>query len=99
MPVGRGIEVGPENAPGAAFTPGRDGRTRWFSPIIGSMDSAVEQTPPADTNVSSLHLLRDCLAFGTPTIRRPTAKARLEEALGPELTRKLLESLEKGDRR
>ena len=58
------------------------------------MDSAVEQDPPADTDVSSLHLLRDCLALGQPTSRRLPAKARLEEALGPELTRKLLESLE-----
>jgi hypothetical protein len=63
------------------------------------MDSAVEQTPPPDTDVSSLHLLRDCLALGTPTSRRPPAKARLEEALGPELTQKLLESLETTDQR
>jgi hypothetical protein len=62
------------------------------------MDSAVEQTPPADTDVSSLHLLRDCLALGSSTSWRPPAKARLEEALGPELTRKLLESLESTDR-
>ncbi|HET8743058.1 MAG TPA: hypothetical protein VFM41_10590 [Gaiella sp.] len=46
--------------------------------------------------MSSLHLLRDCLALGSPTSRRPPAKARLEEALGPELTRQLLESLETG---
>jgi hypothetical protein len=62
------------------------------------METAVEQSPPADTDVSSLHLLRDCLALGTPTSRRPPAKARLEEALGPELTRTLLESLETTDR-
>jgi hypothetical protein len=54
------------------------------------MDSAVGHTPTADTRMSSLHLLRDCLALGRPTSRRRPAKVRLEEALGPELTRKLL---------
>ena len=42
---------------------------------------------------SDLHLLRDCLALGKPAYRRPPAKVRLEEALGPELTRRLLRSL------
>jgi hypothetical protein len=80
------------------FTPGRDApRTpRW--PIIQNMDSAVEQPPTTDTRISSLHLLRDCLALGTPATRRRPAKVRLEEALGPELTRKLLESLDTHDR-
>lgn len=63
------------------------------------MDPAVEPSPPEDTDVSSLHLLRDCLALGSPKSRRPPAKARLEEALGPELTRHLLESLESSERR
>jgi hypothetical protein len=49
--------------------------------------------------MSSLHLLRDCLALGRPTSRRRPAKVRLEEALGPELTRKLLESLDTHDRK
>ena len=62
------------------------------------MDAAVEQTPQTDTHVSSLHLLRDCLALGKPTSRRRPAKVRLEEALGPELTQKLLESLESSER-
>jgi hypothetical protein len=62
------------------------------------MDSAVEHDPPVDADVSTLHLLRDCLALGRPTGRRLPAKARLEEALGPELTRKLLEGLENTDR-
>jgi hypothetical protein len=56
-----------------------------------NMDTAVEQ-PPADIRARDLHLLRDCLAFGRPR-RRPPAKVRLEEALGPELTRKLLRNL------
>ena len=46
-----------------------------------------------DTRASNLHLLRDCLALGKPAARRPPAKVRLEEALGPELARKLLTSL------
>ena len=81
------------------FTPGRDTRRRVLPPIIESMDSAVEQTPSTDTRMSSLHLLRDCLALGKPVSRRRPAKARLEEALGPELTRKLLESLDSHDRK
>jgi hypothetical protein len=49
--------------------------------------------------MSSLHLLRDCLALARPTTRRRPARVRLEEALGPELTRKLLESLDTPDRK
>ena len=80
------------------FTPGRDEPSRASWPIIQDMDSAVGQTPTTDTRVSSLHLLRDCLALARPTTRRRPAKVRLEEALGPELTRKLLESLDTPDR-
>ena len=76
------------------FTPGRDASRAPRQPIIESMDSAVGQTPTTDTRISSLHLLRDCLALGKPASRRRPAKVRLEEALGPELTRKLLESLD-----
>ena len=50
------------------------------------MGSAVESTP-ADTTARNLHVLRDCLALGRPGRRRPSAKVRLEEALGPELAR------------
>jgi hypothetical protein len=81
------------------LTPGRDDPWRHLRPIIESMDSAVGHTPTADTRMSSLHLLRDCLALGRPVSRRPPAKVRLEEALGPELTRKLLESLDTHDRK
>jgi len=76
------------------FTPGRDGPRRPGRPIFESMESAVE-SPPADTSARDLHLLRDCLALGKPDRRRPPAKVRLEEALGPELTRKLLTGLSK----
>ena len=81
------------------FTPGRDAPRGPSQPIIQNMDSAVGQTPSTDTRTSSLHLLRDCLAFGMPMSRRRPAKVRLEEALGPELTRKLLESLDTRDRK
>lgn len=65
-------------------------------PIFQSMKSAVE-TRPADAKARDLHLLLDCLALGKPDTR-PPAKVRLEEALGPELTRRLLASLN-GERR
>jgi len=81
------------------FTPGRDDPRRVLRPISVNMDSAVGQTPTTDTRMSSLHLLRDCLVLGRPTTRRRPAKVRLEEALGPELTRKLLESLDTPDRK
>ena len=74
------------------FTPGRDHPRRPGQPIFGSMESAVESTP-ADTSARHLHVLRDCLALGKPDRRRPSAKVRLEEALGPELTHKLLTRL------
>ncbi len=67
-----------------------------FRPIFQSMKSAVESRP-ADANARDLHLLLDCLALGKPDNRRP-AKVRLEETLGPDLTRKLLASLS-GERR
>ena len=76
----------------APFTPGRDEALMPFRPIFQSMKSAVESRP-ADANARDLHLLLDCLALGKPDIRRTPAKVRLEEALGPELMRKLLTSL------
>lgn len=81
---------------GTPFTPGRDGSKATRRPMSKNMDTAVEQ-PPADIRARDLHLLRDCLAFGRPR-RRPPAKVRLEEALGPELTRKLLRNLSAAER-
>ena len=80
----------------APFPPGRDDSPMPSRPIFQSMKLAVESRP-ADTNARDLHLLLDCLALGKPD-NRPPAKVRLEEALGPELTRKLLLSLS-GERR
>jgi len=81
------------------FTPGRDAPRGSSQPITQNMDSALGQTPTTDTRISSLHLLRDCLALGRPVNQRRPAKVRLEEALGPELTRKLLESLDTQNRK
>ena len=80
-----------------SFTPGRDHPPRPRRPISPGMESAVDQNP-ADTRARDLHLLRDCLALGRPRRRRPPAKLRLEEALGPELARKLLRSLGAAER-
>ena len=81
-----------------AFTPGRDRPSAARQPISRSMDSAVETTPLADIRARDLHLLRDCLALGHPRRRRAPAKVRLEEALGPELTQKLLRKLSAAER-
>jgi hypothetical protein len=77
---------------GHPFTPRRDHHRPRRRPIPWSVDSAVDHEP-TDTRANDLHLLRDCLALGKPEHRRPPAKVRLEEALGPELARKLLRSL------
>ncbi len=74
------------------FTPRRDHHHAPGWPIHWNVDSAVD-TEVTDTSANDLHLLRDCLALGKPEDRRPPAKVRLEEALGPELARKLLCSL------
>ena len=44
------------------------------------------------------HLLRDCFAVSNVSTR-PSARARLEQAIGQELTQKLLTSLTMGGRR
>jgi len=63
------------------------------------VDSAVGHTPkPVKTPPSDL-LLRHCLSLGAVGPRRPPARDRLEEALGPELTRRLLTSLTASSRR
>ena len=74
------------------FPPGRDHRRPRRRPISLRVDSAVEHDSTDTRAASNLHLLRDCLALGKPD-HRPPAKVRLEEALGPELTRKLLRRL------
>jgi hypothetical protein len=44
-------------------------------------------------------LLRDCLAVGALTAARPSARERLEIAIGPELARRLLAGLASRPRR
>lgn len=75
----------------SGFPPGRDHGSPGRWPIHENMSSAVEPNTPA-ARTSDLHLLRDCLAIGRRR-RRPSAKLRLEEELGPELARRLLRSL------
>ena len=80
--------------PELPFPPRRDHRRVARQPMPWSVDAVDhEEDMDTDTQSSNLHLLRDCLALGTPVDRRPSAKVRLEEALGPELARKLLSSL------
>ena len=76
----------------APFPPRRDDGSMPSRPIFESMKSAVESRP-ADASARDLHLLLDCLALGKPHQRRQPAKVRLEAALGPELTQRLLTSL------
>jgi len=47
----------------------------------------------------SILLLRHCLSLGASGEERPPAKLRLEQAIGPDLTRRLLKSLTNADRR
>lgn len=78
--------------PETGFTPGRDHAMWGRTPIPETMSSAVTRNA-AEIRASDMHLLRDCLALGHPARRRPPAKVRLEEALGPDLARKLVRSL------
>jgi hypothetical protein len=60
------------------------------------VDTAV--TPTSKDQASDL-LLRHCLALSADDDTRPSAKLRLEEAVGPELARMLLASLSLSRRR
>jgi len=67
------------------------------------MTSGVQATnskPPVKQRSYDLDLLlRHCLAFDEAQPRRAPARARLEEALGPELARRLVTSLTAANRR
>jgi hypothetical protein len=54
---------------------------------------------PSRPEVPAEHLLRHCLALGMPARSPRPVKARLEEALGPELANKLVATLTIGSRR
>ena len=60
-------------------------------PITSCMDAVLARTPR--TELADDMLLRHCLALGGTPSTRPPIKARLEEALGPELARRLVSSL------
>jgi len=60
-------------------------------PINRRMDAVLARTPR--TELADDMLLRHCLAISTTPTARPPVKARLEEALGPELARRLVSSL------
>jgi len=57
----------------------------------------ISNLPPRP-QVAAEHLLRHCLALGMPARGRRPVKARLEEALGPELAHKLVATLTVGSR-
>ena len=65
-------------------------------PKRDSVDTAV--TDASKAQASDL-LLKHCLALGAGDESRPSAKLRLEEAVGPELARRLLASLSQSKRR
>ncbi len=65
-------------------------------PKRNGVDTAVTQT--SKEQASDL-LLRHCLALSAEDTTRPSAKLRLEEAVGPELARMLLASLSQSHRR
>ena len=50
------------------------------------------------SNMPVEQLLLHCLALGSPASPREPARERLEEALGPELARRLIATLTAGSR-
>jgi hypothetical protein len=60
-------------------------------PINTGMDAVLAHTPR--TELGDDLLLRHCRVLGALPTTRPPVKARLEEALGPELARRLVSSL------
>jgi len=60
-------------------------------PITSGMDAVLARQPR--TELADDMLLRHCLAISSAPTTRPSVKARLEEALGPELARRLVSSL------
>lgn len=75
----------------------RDGSEAPGQPMSTSMDVAVTHT--AMRPYASDLLLRHCHALGFSGNGRVPARIRLEEALGPDLARKLVASLTAASRR
>lgn len=65
-------------------------------PKRNGVNTAITQT--SKEQASDL-LLRHCLSLSAEDASRPSAKLRLEEAVGPELARMLLASLSQSHRR
>ena len=57
------------------------------------MSTIADRNPFQETRSPDLHLLRDCFSLGLQEPRRPSARQRLEAALGRDLTRFLLTTL------
>jgi hypothetical protein len=80
------------------FTPGRDEQMKPQPPMTQIiMDTASRPARPEGRH-PDLQLLRDCLALSDQRVR-PSARIRLEEAVGAEFARKLLTSLTLSSRR
>ena len=71
-------------------SPDRGMREKRDDPMNEDMEVAVNHVP--HMQAPDL-LVRHCLALAALDRDRPHARERLEEELGPELTRQLLESL------
>ena len=66
-------------------------RTHGSDPLC--MGSMADRTRLLATRSSDLHLLRDCLSLGSTAPPRPSARERLEEAVGRDLAARLVTSL------
>lgn len=71
----------------------RDAEETMTENVDAVVRSRSMKIPPFDL------LLRHCLAFGETGRPRPPAQVRLEQALGPELARRLVLSLTPAPRR
>lgn len=67
-------------------------------PITKGMDTTLVRVPRTEPAAADL-LLRHCLVVGGESDTRLPASVRLEEALGPELARRLVTCLTAGGRR
>ena len=81
-----------------AFPDRRDGTEAVPEPMRSGVQATAHRPPVTKRHDLNL-LLRHCLAFDETELRRPPARVRLEEALGPDLARRLVTSLTAVDRR
>jgi hypothetical protein len=81
-----------------SFTPGRDDRPMPNRSMKKHVETTAVRTEMRILEPDLL-LLRHCFALAGGDDRRPPAKVRLEQAVGPELARRLLTSLTLSGRR